>query len=154
VRDNFEAENGMNQVKKNLRLRRAFTLIEFIVVMTIIGILAALIVPRFIGRIGGAKQAVAKQKIAVLEAKVIEFQADCGRFPSGREGLQGLLQRPSDVSEQWKGPYVKEKDILDPWGVEMMYQYPGRRNSDFDLFTYGSDGQEGGEDENADIGNW
>jgi len=136
------------------RKRGAFTLIEFIVVATIIGILAALIVPRFVGRIGGARQAVAQQKIAVLEAKVLEFQADCGRLPTGQEGLRALLQPPSDVSEKWKGPYVKEKDILDPWDVEFRYEYPGRYNADFDLFTLGADGQEGGEDENADIGNW
>ncbi len=134
--------------------RRAFTLIEFIVVITIIGILAALIVPRFFGRIGSAKQAVAKQAVAVLETKVLEFQADCGRLPTGGEGLRALLRAPSDVGDHWKGPYVKEKDITDPWGVEYTYRCPGRRNADFDIFTYGSDRQEGGEGENEDIGNW
>ena len=133
---------------------RAFTLIEFIVVMTIIGILAALIVPRFVGRIGGAKQAVAMQKIAVLEAKVLEFQVDCSRFPTAQEGLRALIDPPSDVSDRWKGPYVKGKDIRDPWGRELIYRYPGRYNADFDILTYGGDGQEGGEDENQDIGNW
>ncbi len=133
-------------------MRKAFTLIEFIVVMTIIGILAALIVPRFIGRVGGAKQAVAQQKINVLEGKVLEFQADCGRYPSAQEGLQALVRQPADC-EKWR-PYVKEKDIIDPWDVEFIYRYPGQRNSDFDLLTYGADRQEGGEDENADIGNW
>ncbi len=136
------------------RDRRAFTLIEFIAVMTIIGILAALIVPRFVGRIGGAKQAVAQQKVAVLETKVLEFQADCGRFPTAQEGLRALLRAPADVANQWKGPYVKEKDIIDPWGREILYRYPGRQNADFDLFTYGADGQEGGEGENADVANW
>ncbi|MCK4342708.1 MAG: type II secretion system major pseudopilin GspG [Phycisphaerae bacterium] len=141
--------------KRNTRWHcPAFTLIEFIVVMTIIGILAALIVPRFIGRIGGAKQAVAMQKVAVLEAKVLEFQADCGRFPTAQEGLRALVRSPNDVRNEWKGPYVKEKDISDPWGVELQYRYPGRFNADFDIFTYGADGREGGEDENADIGNW
>jgi general secretion pathway protein G len=133
---------------------RAFTLIEFIVVMTIIGILAALIVPRIIGRVGGAKQAVAKQKIVVLESKVLEFQVDCGRLPTAQEGLRALVQKPSDAAEKWKGPYVKEKDIFDPWGVEFKYDNPPRHNADFDIYTCGSDGQEGGEDENADIGNW
>jgi general secretion pathway protein G len=144
-----------------MRLRRirktkvpAFTLIEFIVVMTIIGILAALIVPRIIGRVGGAKQAVAKQKIAVLESKVLEFQVDCGRLPTAQEGPQALVQKPSDVADKWKGPYVKEKDIIDPWGKEFKYDNPPRHNADFDIYTYGSDGQEGGEDENADVGNW
>ncbi len=134
--------------------REAFTLIEFIVVATIIGILAALIVPRVFGRIGGARQAVAQQKVGVLEMKVLEFQVDCARFPTNSEGLQALLYPPSDVSEQWKGPYVKEKDILDPWGAEIVYQDPGRYNADFDLCSFGADGQEGGEDENTDIGNW
>jgi len=132
----------------------AFTLIEFIVVMTIIGILAALIVPRFFGRIAGAKQAVAQQKVRVLETKVLEFQADTGRFPTSQEGLQALIQAPGDVADKWTGPYVKPKDIIDPWGVEIRYRYPGRQNMDFDLFTYGADNAEGGEGENADIGNW
>ena len=134
--------------------RGAFTLIELIVVVTIIGILAALIVPRVVGRIGGAKQAVAQQAVAVLEAKVLEFQVDCGRFPTAQEGLRALVQAPSDVSDRWKGPYVKEKDIFDPWEREIIYRYPGRYNADFDVFTYGADGQEGGEDDNKDIGNW
>ena len=134
--------------------RGAFTLIEVIVIVTIIGILAALIVPRFIGKIGGAKQSVAKQAIAVLESKVLEFQIDCGRFPTAQEGLRALVQPPGDVRERWKGPYVKEKDIIDPWERELIYRYPGRFNADFDIFTYGADGQEGGEDENEDLGNW
>jgi general secretion pathway protein G len=131
-----------------------FTLIEFLVVITIIGILAALIVPRFFGRVEGAKKAVAQQKIAVLEAKVAEFQLDCGRYPTMQEGLRALVQRPADVGDKWNGPYVKEKDIIDPWGAEIMYRRPGRYNADFDLFSYGADGVEGGEAENEDIGNW
>jgi general secretion pathway protein G len=140
--------------RRRARAPRAFTLIEFIAVITIIGILAALIVPRFVGRVGGAKVAVAQQKVAVLETKVLEFQTDCGRFPTAQEGLRALLRAPTDVANQWKGPYVKEKDIMDPWGREMLYQYPGRQNADFDLFTYGADGTEGGDGENADVGNW
>ena len=88
---------------------RAFTLIEFIAVMTIIGILAALIVPRFFGRIGAAKQAVAQQKIAVLEAKVLEFQADCGRFPTAQEGLRALLRAPSDVAAELGGFFTRHR---------------------------------------------
>lgn len=134
--------------------RRAFTLIEFLVVMTIIGILAALIVPRFVGRVGGARQSVAQQKVAVLEAKVLEFQVDCGRFPTNQEGLRALLQAPTDVRETWRGPYVKEKDITDPWGRDVLYRCPGRQNADFDVYTLGRDGREGGSDEDKDIGNW
>jgi general secretion pathway protein G len=135
-------------------MRKAFTLVELLVVVIIIGILAALIVPRVFGRVGAAKQGVAKQKIGVLETKVLEFQTDCGRFPTQQEGLQALIRQPSDCPK-WKGPYVKDKDILDPWEVEFVYRYPGRRNTgDFDLMTFGADKQEGGEDENEDIGNW
>ncbi|MBP7934753.1 MAG: type II secretion system major pseudopilin GspG [Phycisphaerae bacterium] len=140
--------------RRERRKRDAFTLIEFLVVMTIIGILAALIVPRFINRAGEAKAVVAKQKITVLEQKVVEFQADCGRLPTAQEGLRALVRQPADAGQKWKGPYVKEKDILDPWGTELAYLAPGRHNADFDIFTLGADGQEGGEGENADIGNW
>jgi len=140
--------------RRRVRRPSGFTLIEFIVVMTIIGVLAALIVPRFFGKIGTAKQAVAQGNIPTLETKVLEFQADCGRLPTEQEGLRALLQAPSDVSAKWNGPYVKEKDILDPWGNEYAYRQPGQRNRDFDLFTLGADRQEGGEGENTDIGNW
>ena len=136
--------------------RAAFTLIEFIVVATIIGVLAALIVPRVIDRIGASRQAVARQKISVLSVKLHEFRLDCGRFPTNQEGLRALLAAPSDVSDKWKEPYLsREKDILDPWDVEFRYQHPGHYSIDFDIWTFGADGQEGGEDEeDEDIGNW
>lgn len=132
---------------------RAFTLIEFLVVVTIIGILAAMVVPRFFGRVEGAKKSVAQQKVAAIEAKILEFQMDCGRYPTAQEGVQALLQQPADC-QKWNGPYVKEKDVLDPWDKPLVYRYPARYNADFDLFAMGADGQEGGEGENADVGNW
>jgi len=141
----------MRRQNRDKRQRSALTLIELVVVVTILGILAALIVPRVVGRVGGARQAVAKQKIAVLETKVLEFQADCGRLPSNQEGLRALVQPPADVQEKWKGPYVKEKDIIDPWEEEFIFRYPGRKNADFDIMTLGADKLEGGEDENADL---
>jgi len=133
------------------RRRSAFTLIELLVAVTILGILAMLIVPRVIGRIGGARQAVAVGNIHTLEAKVLEFQIDCGRFPTGQEGLRALVYPPADVQDKWKGPYVKDKDIIDPWGEEYIFRYPGRKNADFDILTLGADKQEGGESENADV---
>jgi general secretion pathway protein G len=145
---------GESTEKQRRRRPRAFTLIELLVVVTIIGILAALIVPRVFGRVGGAKQAVARQKIAVLENTIGQFKIDCGRLPTPQEGLQALVRQPGDCGEKWKGPYVKDKDILDPWDVEFIYRSPGQRNADFDLMTFGADKQEGGSDENEDLGNW
>ena len=110
--------------------------------------------PRVVGRIGGAKSAVAKSNLKAIEIKIVEFQVDCGRFPTSQEGVWALVRPPSDVNQKWKGPYLKEKEILDPWGEEYRYRYPGRQNADFDLFTLGADNQEGGEGENVDIGNW
>lgn len=136
-----------------MRTRNAFTLIELVVVITILGVLAAVIIPRLFGRVGESKQAVARQKIAVLEQQVNLFQTDNERYPTAQEGLKALIRAPADVSDNWR-PYVKDKDILDPWGIEFYYQFPGRQSFDFDIFTYGSDGQEGGEGEAADIGNW
>lgn len=140
-------------VRKRQRRHRAFTLIELMVVVTILGILAVLVVPRVVGRVGQAKQAVAQTNITALEGQVMQFQVDCERFPTAQEGLRALVQAPSDVGEKWRGPYVKEKDILDPWGTEYRYRYPGQ-HSDFDIYSYGADSQEGGEGDNADIGNW
>lgn len=141
----------MRNGQRKGRRRSAFTLIEMLVAVTILGILAALIVPRFLGRVGGARQAVAQENIRVLETKVLEFQTDCGRFPTNQEGLRALVRAPADVQDKWQGPYVKDKDIIDPWGEEYIFRYPGRKNADFDISSLGADKQEGGEGENADI---
>ena len=144
-----------NAVRRDQRRRQSgFTLIEMIVVITILGVLATIIVSSSIWRIGEAKQKVALTNIKTLEGKVQEFYADCGRMPNAQEGMQALVRPPADVGSKWKGPYVKEKDILDPWGTEFVYRSPGQHNSDFDLMTYGADHQEGGEGENQDVGNW
>lgn len=137
--------------------RRAagFTLIEILVVVVIIGILAAIVAPRIMSRIDDAQIAKARQDIRVYETALNLFRMDNYKFPSTDQGLQSLVQQPADPSiRNWKqGGYV---DSLkkDPWGYDYQYIYPGTHGSEYDLFTLGADNQPGGEGINADIGNW
>lgn len=133
--------------------RRGFTLVEMIVVVVIIGVLATLIAPRFIGRVFQAKEGVAKSTIASLKTQVNLFTLDCRPVRPG-DTLQELLwDRPSDVSEEaWQGPYIEKlADLNDPWGNPYVLVIPGQLNIDFDIMSYGADGQIGGEDQDADI---
>jgi general secretion pathway protein G len=137
--------------------RRAagFTLIEILVVVVIIGILAAIVAPRIMSRIDDAQIAKARQDIRVYETALNLFRMDNYKFPSTDQGLQSLVQQPADPSiRNWKqGGYV---DSLkkDPWGYDYQYIYPGTHGTEYDLFTLGADNQPGGEGINADIGNW
>jgi general secretion pathway protein G len=132
--------------------RTGFTIVEILVVVIIIGVLAALIAPKFIGRIGAAKHSVAQQKVQEIEKAIEMFHYDYGRFP---EAIEELVTRPDDVAEdKWQPPTVKSKDLLDPWGRAFVYSVPGDHDQSFDLYSLGADGQEGGEGENADVVNW
>lgn len=120
-------------------------------VVIVIGVLAALVVPTFMGRAGKAKIAVAKQKISNIETAVNLFYQDYSRFP---ESLDELIVKPSDIpQEQWTPPSLRPKDLKDPWGRPFVFRYPGEHGA-YDLYSTASDGQEGGEGENADITNW
>lgn len=140
----------MNTMRKKYT-RAAFTMVEIIVVVIIIAALAGLILPRFFGRVGTAKQSVAKQKLAEIEKAIDMFSYDYGRLPAS---LEELVNRPSDISEEkWNAPSLRAKDLLDPWGKEFLYQQPGEHGT-YDLQSLGADGQAGGEKENADVVNW
>lgn len=133
------------------RFRRGFTLVEIMVVVIIIAVLATLVVPMLYSRVGKARQSVARQKLASIEQAIQLFYYDYGRFP--RE-LQALTTRPPDIDpSKWTTPTLKPEDLIDPWGNPWMYKYPGDHGV-FDLYSYGADGQPGGENENADITNW
>lgn len=136
------------------RRARGFTLIEIMVVVVIIGLLAAIVAPTVIGRIDTAAINRAKQDIRSIETALDLYRLDNFRYPSNEEGLQALVTNPGETSApNWKtGGYLRQLP-LDPWNNPYQYEYPGRRGN-VDLFTYGADGQEGGEDINADIGNW
>lgn len=130
---------------------RAFTLIEIMVVVIVIGVLATLIIPTLFGRAGKAKVAVAKQKITAIETAIQLFEQDYSRFP---EALQELVQPPADVpADQLSPPTLKAKDLKDPWGNDFVYRFPGN-NFTYDLISLGADGAEGGEGEAADVTNY
>ncbi len=130
---------------------RAFTLVEIMVVVIIIGVLAAMIVVPYFGKAGQAKHSVAKHDISVLESAVNMFQQDYGRFPAN---LSELVTKPADISDdKWSATGIKASNLNDPWGRPFNYTYPGT-NWAFEITSYGADGQPGGEGENADINNW
>jgi general secretion pathway protein G len=140
-------------MQKNLRVReRGITLIELVVVMVIIALFATIVGSRLIGRVERAKQVTAKSQIAEFESVLDMYRLDVGRYPSTQEGLQALQVKPSNVSN-WDGPYLRKDVPLDPWGRAYTYRSPGQ-HGDYDLLSFGNDGAEGGEGENADIVNW
>jgi general secretion pathway protein G len=138
-------------MKKVTTNRRGFTLIELMVVILIIAILAALVVPKVIGRTDDAKVGAAKSDISALSTAIDTFRLDCGRYPTTEEGIQVLSVPPSDV-QGWKGPYLRKAITNDPWGNPYIYEYPGSLgNESFTLKSYGGDGVPGGDGNNADI---
>lgn len=130
--------------------QKGFTLIELLVVMAILGMLAALVGPKLFKHLGTSKRQAAAAQIGMIEAALDSYRLDNGSYPSR---LDGLVEN-SENRPQWDGPYIKKGIPKDPWGNEYVYRRPGRHNNDYDLYSLGADGQEGGEGEDADIGNW
>lgn len=136
--------------KSELRLRRAFTLVELLLVLVILGTLAAIVYPKLAGRGEDARKTAAKTQIASFSTVLDAFEVDNGYYPKGKGGLQDLVTQPSDALN-WKGPYIKDLP-KDPWNNDYVYEFPGRNNANsFDLSSMGPDGKEGTED---DITNW
>jgi general secretion pathway protein G len=128
---------------------QGFSLIELLVVLVILGLIAGLVVPNIMGRGEDAKSRAAVAEVQRLSMAVDEFYLDTGRAP--RE-LRELVERPGSVSN-WNGPYVNDSNLLDPWGNEYSYRFPGEHR-DFDIYTHGRDGQPGGEGPDRDVANW
>lgn len=129
-----------------------FTLLELLVVMVIIGLLAGYVGPKYFSQIGKSEIKLAKAQIDSLEKSLDQYRLDTGHYPSMEDGLVALVTRPANESK-WDGPYLKKNVPADPWGNPYVYKIPGE-HGEFDLFSYGKDGQLGGEGESADITNW
>jgi len=129
-----------------------FTLIELMIVLFILGLLAALVAPRLMGRVGKAKVKTAATQMQLLSTALDLFYLDIGRYPTEEEGLQALYQRPPNLA-QWSGPYLNKSVPKDPWGNDYIYKCPGEHGP-YDLTSLGADGSQGGDGDNQDITNW
>ena len=142
-------------VKSKIARRRqsGFTLVELLVVLVILGLIMAFAVPQVIKYIGGAKADSAKIQVQRLGSVLDLYRLEVGHYPTQEEGLRALVEKPAGA-ENWNGPYLKKDDALtDPWGRPYVYQIPGE-HGEYDLYSLGADGQEGGEGENRDQTNW
>jgi general secretion pathway protein G len=129
-----------------------FTLLELLVVVLIIGLLAGFVAPRYFNQVGKSEINVAKAQIDALEKALDQYRLDTGHYPTTELGLVSLVQKPPN-EPKWAGPYLRKEVPLDPWGKPYVYKMPGEKGADFDLLSYGKDGQPGGNGENADITN-
>lgn len=140
---------------KNLRGNSGFTLIEIMVVLIIIGLLAGIVVPRLMGRTEEAKRTKAAVQIKNLQSALDLYKLDSGIYPSTDQGLQALVEKPAvgEIPRRWKeGGYI-DRIPKDPWDNNYVYISPGV-HGDYDLYSYGADGEEGGEGKDADIQSW
>jgi general secretion pathway protein G len=136
------------------RGRAGFSLIEIMVVVVILGVLAATIIPQFMGTTSDAKISSAKSHVAELSSALDRFYIHMDRHPTQEEGLEALVKAPEGAQDSWRGPYIKMLR-QDPWNHPYQYRIPSTHDlPGFDVWSFGADGTEGGEKENADIGNW
>ena len=129
-----------------------FTLLELLVVMVIIGLLAGYVGPKYFGQIGKSETKVARAQLDSLEKALDQYRLDTGHYPAPESGLAGLIQKPPNEAK-WDGPYLKKIVPMDPWGRPYIYKVPGE-HGEYDLVSYGKDGQPGGTGEASDIVNW
>jgi len=131
---------------------QGFTLVELLVVMVILGLLAALVVPSYLGRERKARSQAAKTQIELLGTALDTLRLDSGRYPTTREGLEALRTAPAGLAG-WDGPYLKKSVPADPWSREYIYESPGE-HGEYDLYSYGADGAPGGESDARDLNSW
>ena len=129
-----------------------FTLLELLVVVAIIGLLAGYVAPRYFSQLGKSEAGVARAQIDALEKALDQYRLDTGRYPTTEQGLNALVVKPAN-EPKWNGPYLRKGLPTDPWGNAYLYKIPGQRN-EFDIVSYGKDGQPGGAGDAADVGNY
>ncbi|MBV8503813.1 MAG: type II secretion system major pseudopilin GspG [Paucibacter sp.] len=134
------------------RPAQGFTLLELLVVIVIIGMLAAYVGPKYFGQLGKSEVTIAKAQIEGFTKALDAYRLDVGRYPSTEQGLAVLQIRPTEGGERWNGPYLSKAVPKDPWGHAYVYRSPGSQGAPFELLSYGRDGQPGGSGEDADIG--
>ncbi len=135
--------------------RKGLTLIELVVVLIVIGLLAGLVAPQILGRVGDARTTTAKAQVELLAVALENYRLDNGIYPSTSQGLEALRSRPAGTPEprNWRGPYLRKAVPSDPWGRPYVYRSPGQKDRNgFDVMTFGRDGKAGGSDEDADLG--
>lgn len=133
---------------------RGFTFVEIMVVVIILGVLAAMVLPKFMGRTEEARVNAAQSQLGVFSTALDAYELDNGRFPTTEQGLNALVKEPTSppMPRKWKGPYLQKGITKDPWGGDYIFKSPGMHNPrSYDLISYGPDGKEGGSD---DIVNW
>ena len=142
----------MKKMEKKMR-KSGFTLIEVVVVIIILVTLASIATPLYLNYVKKANVGAARTQIRLLDDALTGYRLDIGSYPDSDIGLQALVENPDD-NEQWNGPYLQPPVVpKDPWGNDYVYTSPGE-HGDFDLTSYGADGEPGGEGENADINSW
>ncbi|ETX04297.1 type II secretion system major pseudopilin GspG [Candidatus Entotheonella palauensis] len=143
---------------RRIRCNAGFTLIEVMVVIIILGLLAAIVMPRLVGQTDKARYEQAKIQMRILEDALKRYKLENGRFPTTSQGLQALVQKPSTppIPRHWPtGGYLDKPEIpLDPWGNEFIYVSPGHNGPDYDMVSLGADGLEGGEGYDQDVQSW
>jgi len=136
------------------RIRTAgFTLLELLVVIVIIGLLAAFVAPRYFAQAAASKTQIARVQIDAFEKGLVQFHIDTGHYPSGEAGLVALFVQPPDEAN-WQGPYLKKAMPADPWQRAYLYRATGREGRDYEIISHGADGEPGGSGDDADVASW